>query len=227
MTPEIIYEDDKMLICKKKAGVLAQANRSFDQDMVSALMAYRKRKKEDTYVAVINRLDRPVEGLMVFAKTREEAARLSKLMQKNTFDKTYIAVVIGKLNQQSGVLEDYILKDSKNNISHIVNKGVKDAKYAKLSYEVIKTQEIELADGTNQQVSWVKIQLETGRHHQIRVQFASRGNVLVGDVKYQKNADVDMRMLTKALHISPNTLALCASKLTIGDRHFEVEASFQ
>ena len=212
MNLQIIYEDDKMFVCNKPTGVLAQSGKSFDVDMVSALMTYRKKKGEDTFVGVINRLDRQVSGLMVFAKTKEEAAILNKLMQQKEFDKHYYAVVCGKLVEGKGTFEDYLLKDGNTNTSTVASKDSKDAKFAKLDYEVIKSI---VDEKTGKSLTLVNIHLITGRHHQIRVQFAARRLALVGDTKYGNTDNVIMN--------NSNGIALCAYSLQIGKQKFEID----
>lgn len=212
MKPDIIYEDDGMIICRKPAGVLAQGSRSFDADMVSMLMTYRRKKGEDTYIGVINRLDRPVEGLMVFAKSSRDAARLNRLMQQDTFNKTYIAVVWGCIDAVEGTLTDYLVKNAGSNTSHVASEGEPGAKRAELNYRVI---------GGLDGMSVVRIQLVTGRHHQIRVQFASRGHALVGDAKYGSNSNIAGRLV-----LANGQIALCACAVDVAGRHYETEPSF-
>lgn len=212
MKPDIIYEDDGMIICRKPAGVLAQGSRSFDADMVSMLMTYRRKKGEDTYIGVINRLDRPVEGLMVFAKSSRDAARLNRLMQQDTFNKTYIAVVWGCIDAVEGTLTDYLVKNAGSNTSHVASEGEPGAKRAELNYRVI---------GSLDGMSVVRIQLVTGRHHQIRVQFASRGHALVGDAKYGSNSNIAGRLV-----LANGQIALCACAVDVAGRHYETEPSF-
>ena len=218
MNLQIIYEDNKMIVCNKATGVLAQSGKSFDVDMVSALMTYRKKKGEDTFVGVINRLDRQVSGLMVFAKTKEEAAILNKLMQHNEFNKYYYAVVCGKPVNDKGSFVDYLLKDGKANTSTVVSKDIKDAKRAELEYEVIKTI---VDENTGKNLTLVKIHLITGRHHQIRVQFATRGLVLEGDSKY-KDTDNSIHKICGTVTNDSNGIALCAYSLQIGNQKFEI-----
>lgn len=219
MKPDIIYEDAGMIICRKPAGVLAQGSRSFDVDMVSMLMTYRRKKGEDTYIGVINRLDRPVEGLMVFAKSSKDAARLNRLMQQDTFNKTYIAVVWGCIDAVEGTLTDYLVKDAGSNTSHVASEGEPGAKRAELNYRVI---------GSLDGMSVVRIQLVTGRHHQIRVQFASRGHALVGDTKYGSNDAGNVHVNDKAgkMVLANGQIALCACAVDISGRHYETEPSF-
>jgi len=213
MNLQIIYEDNKMFVCNKATGVLAQSGKSFDVDMVSALMTYRKKKGEDTFVGVINRLDRQVSGLMVFAKTKEEAAILNKIMQQKEFNKHYYAVVCGKPVEDKGTFVDYLRKDGKTNTSNVASKDSKDAKRAELEYEVIKSI---VEENTGKNLTLVKIHLITGRHHQIRVQFAIRGLALEGDAKY---GDSD-----SASFNGSNGIALCAYSLQIGKQKFEIES---
>ena len=124
---------------------------------------------------LVHRLDRPVGGVMVFAKTSKAASRLSESIRNKSFTKTYLAIVNGYFDEKHGVLEDYLWKNEALNMSKVVDKDKNGAKYAKLSYDVI--------DEKNN-LSLVKINLETGRHHQIRVQFANCGHSLYGDQKY-------------------------------------------
>ena len=216
MELQILFEDDTMLVCNKPTGVLAQSGKSFEVDMVSALMTYRRQKGEDTFIGVINRLDRQVSGLMLFAKTKAAAASLNKLMQQNSFNKNYYAVICGRPDEAKGIFVDYLLKDGKTNTSAVVTKELKDAKRAELEYEVIKSISLE---GMGQIITLVRIHLITGRHHQIRVQFASRGFYLVGDVKY----GLKNHVINEILNTSKDGIALCAYSLQIGKRLFEIE----
>ena len=160
-------------------------------------------------VAVINRLDRPVSGLVLFAKNKKEASRLSSLMQEEGFCKQYYAVCCGKLPDKNGEFVDYLLKDGKNNVSKVVKEGTAGAKYAKLLYETLK--EIEKDDKV---YTLVKVTLITGRHHQIRVQFAHRNHPLLGDTKYG-----DERF--------NNEIALCAAFLSVDGHEYSIEPSWQ
>jgi 23S rRNA pseudouridine1911/1915/1917 synthase len=129
------------------------------------------------YVGLVHRLDRPVGGVMVFAKTSKAAARLSNQVREKQFQKTYLTIVNGKMEQSQGTLEDYLLKDERNNKSKVVKEGTKNSKLAILDYEVLKHDE-EL------NLSVLKINLHTGRHHQIRVQLSSKNHSIYGDQKY-------------------------------------------
>ena len=128
-------------------------------------------------MGLVHRLDRPVGGVMVFAKTSKAASRLSEQVRNKDFKKEYLVVTDGKWEKENDILEDYLLKNEKNNLSKVVDKNKKNAKYAKLEYKVLKySKDINL--------SVLKINLYTGRHHQIRVQLASRGHSIYGDNKY-------------------------------------------
>ena len=134
--------------------------------MLSIVKAYIKEKYNkpgDVYLVLVHRLDRPVGGVMVFARTSKSASRLSNQVREKIFKKKYLAVVDGKFEENSGTLENYLYKDERNNISKVVNKEKKNAKFAKLDYKVIKYNNIK-------DLSLVEINLHTGRHHQIRVQ---------------------------------------------------------
>ena len=129
---DIIYEDRNMIVVNKPAGQLVQSGRSFELDLTSEVLNYRREKGEEAYAAVINRLDRPVSGLVLFAKNKKEASRLSSLMQEEGLCKQYYAVCCGKLPDKNGEFVDYLLKDGKNNVSKVVKEGTAGAKYAKL-----------------------------------------------------------------------------------------------
>lgn len=213
----IIYEDQNKIIVFKPAGVLTQSGKSFDADLVSQVLTYRRRKGEDTYAAVINRLDRPVSGLVLFAKNRQEAARLSSLLQKDAFNKLYYAVLCGKPQEEKGFLVDYLLKDGKNNVSKVVSKDTPGAKRAELEYETL-----EHYSG----LTLVRVHLITGRHHQIRVQFASRNLPLLGDTKYggTKGKQIQEKLQNSTKRpIGRFETALCAYALTVDGKQYETQ----
>ena len=182
MKLNVKYEDEYLLVAVKPAGVPAQGDKSGTPDMVSLVKDYLYEKSasdEEPYTAVINRLDRPVGGLMLFAKTQEAAARLSELLLDGGIKKYYQAVITGEIPEESGELTDYLLKDPKTNMSKVVDKNTRGAKKAVLSYELID--EIEDEHGV---MGLLLIELITGRHHQIRCQLAHLGCGIYGDVKY-------------------------------------------
>lgn len=182
MNVEILYEDADLIVCVKPYGVPVQSDKSRDTDLLSYLKNYvfeKDEMDEEPYLAMVHRLDRPVGGVMVFAKNQKAAAKLSDQVQDGTMIKFYQAVLTGQLPGDSGMLEDYLVKDGKNNTSKVVKKGTKGAKKAQLEYEVLDV--FETDSGI---LSYVLIELITGRHHQIRVQTASRGCGIYGDTKY-------------------------------------------
>lgn len=171
-----------MLACVKPCGVPSQGDKSNDEDMVSILKNYLFEKSdsdEEPYLAVIHRLDRPVGGIMLFAKTKEAAAKLSDMLQDGQITKYYQAVLTGEPKEDAGELTDYIVRDPKTNVSRLVKKGTPGAKAAKLYYEVLDV--FETDEGV---FSYVLIELITGRHHQIRAQMAGHGCGIWGDTKY-------------------------------------------
>lgn len=178
----ILYEDDQIIVVEKPVGIESQSNRTFEPDMVSEVKKHINSlspKKGDPYVGVIHRLDKPVGGILVFGKTKEAAGALSKQVSGHQMEKKYLAVICGKPVDNFGTYVDYLWKDGKNNISKIVDKGITDAKRAELSYRVLE--ELEGEEGP---LCLVEIDLKTGRHHQIRVQFSGHGTPLLGDLKY-------------------------------------------
>ena len=177
---KVIYEDNQIIVVEKPENIPSQEDKTGDIDMLTIVKKYIKEKYNkpgEVYVGLIHRLDRPVGGVMVFARTSKAASRLSEQVRNKTLKKTYIAVVDGKIEQNEGILEDYLYKDERNNLSRVVDKNKKNAKYAKLEYQVLDYDE-------KRDLTTVKINLHTGRHHQIRVQFANFGHSLFGDQKY-------------------------------------------
>ena len=177
---KVIYEDNHIIVVEKKPNIPSQADKTNDIDMLTIVKNYIKQKynkQGNVYLGLVHRLDRPVGGVMVFAKTSKAASRLSNQVREKTFKKKYLAVVDGKFDKKEGTLEDYLYKDERNNISKVVNKDKKNAKLAKLDYKVLKYNEIK-------NLSLVEINLHTGRHHQIRVQLSNFGHSIFGDQKY-------------------------------------------
>ena len=175
----IIYEDNHLLVVEKPINIPVQEDSSKDLDFLTILKDFIKKrdnKPGNVYLGLIHRLDRPVGGIMVFAKTSKCASRLSDQVRNRTLKKTYLAIVEGKV-ESIGTYKDKLLKDVKNNIVKVDKNG----KESILDYELIEYKN---------NLSLVKINLKTGRSHQIRVQFSSRGHALYGDQKYNKSAKV-------------------------------------
>ena len=171
---EVLYEDNHIIVVNKKANVLSQSDNTKDIDMLTLVKEYIKEKYNkpgNVYVGLVHRLDRPVSGLMIFAKTSKSAARLSKMIAEHDFEKKYLAVVTGTI-KENDILIDYLGKDD-NQSAYITDE--QNGKKAILEYKTLEN-----IDNLN----LVEVNLKTGRHHQIRIQFASRGNYLYGDQRY-------------------------------------------
>lgn len=195
----ILFEDDHVLVVKKDAGIPVQAGklRMMDlQGLIKNELYRRNRKGGEPYLGLIHRLDQPVEGVMVFAKTPFAAGALSEQVADGRMKKHYLALLCGKPSEDSGKLVDYLVKDGRTNTSSVVKSQEKDAKRAELNYQVLKRYE---------DTTLVEVELITGRHHQIRVQMANAGWPLYGDTKYNPQfQDVTEHVQT----------ALCAYKLS-------------
>ena len=177
---KVIYEDNHIIVVEKPVNIPSQGDKTGDIDMLTIIKEYLKEKYNkpgNVYLGLIHRLDRPVGGVMVFAKTSKSAARLSEQVRDKVFKKKYLVIANGKFDKETGVLSDYLLKNERKNMSRVVSEGTKNSKYAELDYEILKY-DAEL------NLSVLKINLHTGRHHQIRVQLSSRNHSIYGDQKY-------------------------------------------
>lgn len=184
MNIPILYEDNHLLAVEKPANMLVQGDQSGDQDLLTVLkedIKIRYEKPGNVFLGLVHRLDRPVAGVMVFAKTSKAASRLSDAIRRRDFHKKYLAVVHGKPKQNQAMLEHYLVKHHRENKVQVVPEGRKGAKKALLEYEVI---------GHAEPYSLLAIQLHTGRPHQIRVQLAAIGTPIFGDQKYGRHVNV-------------------------------------
>ena len=176
----VIYVDNHIIVVEKMPNIPSQGDKTEDVDMLTIIKDYLKEKHQkpgNVYLALIHRLDRPVGGVMVFAKTSKAAARLSEEVRERRIKKEYLVVADGKFENSKGTLEDYLLKNERKNMSKVVPKETKNAKLARLDYEVLRyNEEIDL--------SVVRVLLHTGRHHQIRLQLSNIGHSIYGDQKY-------------------------------------------
>jgi len=176
----VIYEDNHIIVVEKIINVPSQADKTGDMDMLTIIKDYLKEKYNkpgNVYLGLVHRLDRPVGGVMVFAKTSKAASRLSEEVRNKTLQKTYLVICNGKMEKDKDTLVDYLWKDEKKNTSYVVKKTKKNAKEAVLDYEVLKYDD-------KQNLSLLKVNLHTGRHHQIRLQLSSRMHAIYGDNKY-------------------------------------------
>lgn len=222
MRCEIVYEDQEILVVHKPAGLATQSAVLGQMDMVSELKNYLAKKMREAvarrsdgksvepYLGVVHRLDQPVEGLLVFSRTKEAAADLTRQLGKGTLHKKYLAVVLGKPVNRQGSLTDFMRKDK--NIACIVTgqeEKYPDAKEAKLQYRVLET--IWTDTGiSRKEVSLLEIEIETGRFHQIRAQLSHAGFPILGDQKYGSTQSLEL-----AKSLSVRNVALCANTLEI------------
>ena len=190
---KVIYEDNHILVIEKPINVPMQEDSSEDMDVIRLAKEYLKNKYNkpgNVYCGLVHRLDRPVGGVVVLAKTSKAASRLSDSIRTNKMSKKYCAVVVGDLPNER-TLKDYLIKDDKTNTSRVTNE--KYGKYSELSYKVLDRKD---------NLSFIQIDLKTGRSHQIRVQFASRNCPLYGDQRYNKDARVGQQIALWATVLS-------------------------
>lgn len=178
----IIFEDREILMCHKPAGLAVQNAGIGTMDMESMIKNYLALKQPEKipYAAVVHRLDQPVEGILVFAKTPKAAKELSAQISGGKMKKEYLAVTYGKVEKEEGILEDYLKKDGRSNTSSVVKPGTPGGKKARLQYRLVD----KCRDEKGKEKFLIRILLDTGRHHQIRVQMAHAGMPLAGDRTY-------------------------------------------
>lgn len=229
----ILYEDTHIIVCVKPHGVATQSKQIGSPDMVNLIKKHiflSRPDKGEPYLAVIHRLDQPVKGILVFAKTPFAAKELNKQLTSQGFGKYYLASVEGELPAEEGILENYLVKDTRTNLSRVCSKDTPGAKLARLQYRILKKGQVNCNSGQvisnlgrcqmKMSTTPIEIKLDTGRHHQIRVQFSHIGCPLVGDTKYNPSL-ADQRGWQE--------IALCAYKLdfihpkTGKKMHFEVD----
>lgn len=191
----VLYEDNHIIVVEKCANILSQSDITGDKDLLSEVKNYIKEKYNkpgNVYVGLVHRLDRPVGGIMVFAKTSKAASRLSEQVRTNKIKKTYLAVVEGKvLNEDTFI--DYLKKECNGN-TIVTNES--EGKYSELKYKLLDYKD---------NMSLVEINLKTGRHHQIRVQFASRNHPLCGDQRYGKQDKTQIALFAYKLEFEHPT----------------------
>ena len=175
----ILHEDNSVLVVVKPQNIPSQADQSGDLDLLTLLKQYIKdkyAKPGNVYLGLVHRLDRPTGGVMVFAKNSKAAERLSKQIVDGDMTKQYLTTVVGVPKEKKGTLVNYLKKNALTNNVYVATFGDHNAKRAELSYELLETYQ--------DTMSLVKVQLGTGRSHQIRVQFSAIGCPVFGDVRY-------------------------------------------
>ena len=178
MKTQILYEDNHILIINKNVGQLVQGDKTGDQSLLELLKDFikeRDQKPGNVYLGLVHRIDRPTSGLVIYAKTSKALSRLTQMVKNREIKKTYWAVVPKEVIPQSQTLSHYLKKNEKNNKAIVYNKETDGAKKAILNYQIIKTLDNYML---------LEIDLQTGRHHQIRAQLSKIGVPIKGDLKY-------------------------------------------
>ncbi|MEM1282634.1 MAG: RluA family pseudouridine synthase [Chlamydiota bacterium] len=208
MKPDILYEDNHILVVDKAPGILTQPSGTEQPNLeifCKDFLKKRDNKPGNVYLHAVHRLDKPVGGIVLFAKTSKALVRLNADIREHTTRKHYEALLFGRLEKDKGTLENYLIHD--NHFGMVVSKDTKKAKLARLHYEVIEVKN---------NVTRVSIELETGRYHQIRVQFAHIDHPIVGDRKYGSTHQYN-----------GNSIALIHKNLTIRHPTKKKQMNFQ
>lgn len=190
----VIYEDNHIIVVNKESGEIVQGDKTGDTPLSDCVKDYLKRKYQkpgNVFLGVVHRLDRPVSGLVVFAKTSKALSRLNEMFRKGEVHKTYWAIVKNAPKEPSGRLTHWICRNEKQNKSYAYNSEVSGSKKAVLDYHL-------LASGDNYHI--LEIRLLTGRHHQIRCQLSAMGSPIRGDLKYgaqRSNPDGSISLLSR------------------------------
>ena len=175
---EVVYEDNHIIIVSKRSGEIVQGDKTGDEPLSETVKAYIKQKYNKpgaVFLGVVHRLDRPVWGLVVFARTSKALERLNKMFANGQVHKTYWAITAAKPQQEEGVLEHWLTRNEQQNKSHAHQHEVKHSKKAVLRYRLL---------ASSDRYNLLEINLMTGRHHQIRCQLAAMGCPIRGDLKY-------------------------------------------
>lgn len=174
----ILYEDNHLMIVNKRVSDIVQGDQTGDVSLDKLLKDFiklRENKPGEVFLGIPHRLDRPVSGAVVFAKTSKALSRMAQLFKDKEIEKTYHAIVVDCPDPESGILEHFITRNTRQNKSYVHNREVPDSKWARLSYRKL---------ASSDRYHLLEILLETGRHHQIRAQLAGVGSVIKGDRKY-------------------------------------------
>lgn len=174
----VLYEDNHIIIVNKASGEIVQGDKTGDTPLVETVRAYIKEKYNkpgNVFCGLTHRLDRPVSGVVIFAKTSKALERINNMLQKHEIKKTYWAIVKNTPKQASGTLVNYLVRNEKQNKSYAYNTEKPNSKRAELNYQII---------GQSDRYTMLEVNLITGRHHQIRCQLAAMGCPIKGDLKY-------------------------------------------
>lgn len=185
MKLNVLYEDNHLLVVEKPRNMPVQEDASGDLDLLNAAKQFlveKYNKPGDAFLGLVHRIDRPVGGVLLFGKTSKGASRISNEIRLNRLDRKYYAIVRGIPKKKSALLTDYLLKDTRTNISSVVQPHTDSAKKSTLEYEV-------LSEDTTHDLSLVAVKLHTGRSHQIRVQLSHMGHPIYGDQKYGQHVN--------------------------------------
>ncbi len=193
---EVVYEDNHIIVVNKTASEIVQGDKTGDEPLAETVKQYLKdkyAKPGNVFLGVVHRLDRPVSGLVIFAKTSKALARLNEMFRNGEVKKTYWAIVKQRPEMEEGELVHYLVRNEKQNKSYAYTREVKNSKKAVLHYRLI---------GCSQNYSLLEIELLTGRHHQIRCQLAKIGSPIKGDLKYgfpRSNPDGSISLLARSV----------------------------
>jgi 23S rRNA pseudouridine1911/1915/1917 synthase len=194
---DVVYEDNHLLVINKPAGILVQGDSTHDKPLVNYGKEYIKKKYNkpgEVFLGVVHRLDRPVSGLVVFARTSKALERMNKIFHDRKVQKTYWAITKQKTRPEKGKLVDWMIKDTTKNVSKVCSEETEGAKRAELSYRYL---------GTLNRHHLIEITPKTGRPHQIRVQLSTAGCPIRGDIKYgfkQPNPDASIHLHARKLY---------------------------
>ena len=192
----VLYEDNHLIAVKKEPGSIVQSDKTGDKTLAEEVKAYIKRKYKkpgDVFLGIVHRLDRPVGGVIVFARTSKALTRMNELFREKKISKTYWAIVEEKPPREDGQLVNWLKKNQEKNRSRAYDIEVKESKKAELTYRLM---------GRSKHYYYIEVHPKTGRHHQIRVQLAHLGCKIKGDVKYgakRTNKDGSIHLFARSL----------------------------
>jgi len=195
---EILYEDNHLIAVNKPCGLLVQGDKTGDETLADLVKAYIKKSKNkpgDVYLGIVHRLDRPVSGVVLFAKTSKALVRLNKMFAERETKKIYWAVVTKRPEKEKGKLVHWLRKNQEKNRSKAFNNEAKYSKYAELNYKLLRASD---------RYTLLEVYPKTGRHHQIRVQLSKMGCSIKGDLKYgapRNNQDASIHLHARSLEL--------------------------